>query len=613
MPLFTALRQTISAAPLAIVLATLPAAAQTWVHPGIVVSPQQLAATRAAYQANNSTIVSQVNKAKASSYGSTSYSVQGYYSGGINQCGANSNPNHGCSSADSDSNAAYVQALLWYMTGNQTYANNAAAIMNAWASFKGYAGTNGLSCPSGTDCSNGPLQSGWDAEKWPRAAELLYYGKTSAGASSGWSTTNFNSFKSMLVNVYQPVIQNGSGVNGNWDMSMIDGTMQIAVLTQNSSLLSQARTLWLGRVPALFYLNSLDGANHATSPRGNVSWWGQSIFDTNSDNVNQETCRDLTHTEDSISSTIMVAETDWIQGGELYTDTSTYSPTGAVVNAESRIVPALNLITGFELQNPGQNNIISAPTDFCTSSGGVGIGEIKLGYGATYSIAYNAYHNRLNVTAMADGSGSSGQHGTANTYNWIHNDALNLSESSDAGNHMTLFEPLTHTVEVCNQANSSSWTPVAYIAQTTSNTQNLPNGQFTVKFNATPSQSANNTVVGLASGTPSAYTSLAAIVRFNPSGFIDAYNGATGGYAAINSIPYNGGTKYSFWMKVNVVNQTFDAYVTPQGGAQVQIASGYTFRTSAASLDHAILHAEPGYGTDNVCSFNLPLGGNFPQ
>src|SRR5579871_1222132 len=143
--------------------------AQAWTHPGIVVSADQLEATREAYLAGNSVIVDQVNKAKNSDYGSLSYSVEGPYSGGINQCGSNSDPNHGCQNADNDSNAAYVQALLWYMTGNQTYANNAIAIMNTWASsFKGYAGTNGLSCPSGTDCSNGPLQSGWDTEKWPR-------------------------------------------------------------------------------------------------------------------------------------------------------------------------------------------------------------------------------------------------------------------------------------------------------------------------------------------------------------------------------------------------------------------------------------------------------------
>jgi len=181
---------------------TMTPVANAWVHPGIVVSQQQLQATRAAYQAGNSVIVAQVNKAKVSAYGSLSYSVQGPWRGGINQCGSNSSPNNGCSDADNDSNAAYVQALLWYMTGNQTYANNAMAIMNAYArNFKGYAGTNGLPCPSGTDCSNGPLQSGWDAEKWPRAAEIIRYGTTSSGAGSGWSAADSTAFASMLAKI----------------------------------------------------------------------------------------------------------------------------------------------------------------------------------------------------------------------------------------------------------------------------------------------------------------------------------------------------------------------------------------------------------------------------
>src|SRR5260370_2751629 len=110
------------------------AQAQTWIHPGIVVSQAQLDATRAAYQSGNAVITDQVNKAKNSNYGSLTYTVQGPWPGGVNQCGANSTPNNGCQEADNDSNAAYVQALLWYMTGNQTYATNAINIMNNYSS-----------------------------------------------------------------------------------------------------------------------------------------------------------------------------------------------------------------------------------------------------------------------------------------------------------------------------------------------------------------------------------------------------------------------------------------------------------------------------------------------
>jgi Alginate lyase len=566
--------------------------AQTWKHPGIVVSQAQLAATRAAYQAGNTVVVDQVNKAMNSDYGSLSYTVQGPWSGGINQCGANSNPNNGCLAADNDSNAAYVQALLWYITGNQTYATNAINIMDTYASnFRGYAGTNGLTCPGGTDCSNGPLQSGWDSEKWPRAAEIIRYGKTSSGVGSGWSAAEITAFSNMLTNIYQPVIQNGSTVNGNWDMSMIDGMMQIAVFTENSALLNKARTFWLGRVPDLFYYQPFDGNAHAPSPRGNPSWYGQTIFNSSTSGVSQETCRDLRHAEDSFAGAINVAETDWIQGGELYTDTT--------ISVEARIVTAMNQLAGFESQadhsttNPPP---ITAPTNFCTSAGATSIGKITPGVGTTFAIGYNAYHNRLNVTAMADSSGTSGLNGTANTYHWIQNGLLTQSFSNDYGNHMTLFEALTHSAQVC-QTVTASWSNNPFTAQT---------GSFTVKFNATPSANNINTVMGLTDGSQSAYANLAAIVRFNPSGFIDAYNGT--GYSAASSIPYAGGKMYSFWFQVDVPSQTYSAYVTPAGGTQVLIGSNYAFRLNAPTLNNVIYYAQ--VGSNQVCSFNLPLGGN---
>ena len=568
-----------------------------WVHPGIVVSDAQLQATRAAYQAGNSVIVDQVNKAKSSAYGSLSYSVQGPWPGGINQCGASSNPNHGCSEADNDSNAAYVQALLWYITGNQTYADNAIAIMNAYArNFKGYAGSNGHSCPSGTDCSNAPLQSGWDSEKWPRAAEIIRYETTSSGARSGWSASDITAFSNMLVKAYQPVIQNGSGVNGNWDASMIDGIMQIAVFTENSTLLATARNFWKGRVPDLFYLASVDGSTHATSPRGNPSWFGQSIFNSTTNNVGQETCRDLRHMEDSIAATILAAETDWIQGGELYTDTS--------VSAEDRIIGSMNVMAGLESRGTGgPDSTITAPTDYCTSSGASDQNHIVIGPGTTYVIGYNEYHNRLHAPAMADASGTIGLHGTANTFNWIQHGLLPQSQQNDQGNHMNLFESLTHTVVVattgaaCNTATSAAWTNVALTPQT---------GSPTAKFDATPSANNINSVVGLSDGPQSAYANLAAIVRFNPTGFIDAYNGT--GYSALTAIPYTGGTKYSFSLQLNIPTQSYDAFVTPAGGSTAQIGAGYVFRLSAPTINSATYHAE--VGSDQVCSLSLASSGN---
>ena len=108
---------------------------------------------------------------------------------------------------------------------------------------------------------------------------------------------------------------------------------------------------------------------------------------------------------------------------------------------------------------------------------------------------------------------------------------------------MTLFEALTHSTNLC-QTVGSSWSNTSFTAQT---------GSFTATFNATPSGNDINTVMGLSDGPQTAYTGLAAIVRFNPSGDIYAYNGTA--YSAASTSPYTGGSMYTFELDVNVSAQ----------------------------------------------------------
>jgi len=403
----------------------------SWQHPGVLVSQQQLDFIKQQVNAHVQPYYGQFLKAQASPIGSLSYTPKGPYPGGVNQCGSYSNPDQGCSDADSDGAAAYIQAVLWYITGNQKYATNAINIMNTWvSSFKGFAGyTTGYPCPAGTDCSNGPLQAGWDSEKWPRAAEIIRYAN---GGSAGWAATDITAFSNMLKNIYEPIIYNGKDGNGNWELSMIDGMMGIAVFNEDLPLLQHAQTFWQQRVPAYFYNFTIDNplypGTHAPFPPGRTggTWNGQLIFDTNTTGVAQETCRDLGHTEYGIAAAINAAETDYIQSG--FT-ANLYTANGA----QERMITSLNLMAGLELAKS-----TTAPTDFCTDAGNI----INLGPGVTYVIAYNEYHNRLNDPQMADASGTTGLNGTSNTYQWIQNDFLLLSAPYD--HHMEVFEGLTH-------------------------------------------------------------------------------------------------------------------------------------------------------------------------
>ena len=105
-------------------------------------------------------------------------------------------------------------------------------------------------------------------------------------------------------------------------------------------------------------------------------------------------------------------------------------------------------------------------------------------------------------------------------------------------------------------------------------------GSFRVTFDATPSAAAIDGVTGLSYGPASAYTNLAAIVRFNDAGNIDAMNSTA--YTAVATIPYSAGITYHFIMDVNTVAHTYSAYVM-MGSVQTTIGSNLAFRAEQAT------------------------------
>src|SRR5207245_9697706 len=111
---------------------------------------------------------------------------------------------------------------------------------------------------------------------------------------------------------------------------------------------------------------------------------------------------------------------------------------------------------------------------------------------------------------------------------------------------------------------AGSWQNVAFAPQS---------GSFTAEFDATPQNAAMDGVMGLSNGPAAAYSSLAAIVRFNTSGMIDAING--GAYAASAAIPYSAGTTYNFRLVVSVSAHTTSVYVQSGSGAEQLLASTF--------------------------------------
>jgi hypothetical protein len=400
------------------------AVAQTFQHPGVLVSKAQLDFVKAQVNAHVEPFYTEFLNAQASAYGSKTYQILGPDPSGVNQCGSNSTPDYGCKAADSDATAAYVQALLWYITGDHTYANNSIAIMNQYSkTLKAFAGWSpGYPCP-GTPpvdpatCSNGPVQAGWDATKWPRAAEIIRY------SNAGWAEADIQAFSDMLKNVYQPVIYDGAGENGNWELAMIEGMMGIAVFNNDSDLFQHAQLFWSQRVPAYFYYDPIDQGTPAPFPRntGSTTWNGQVIFDARVNGISQETCRDMKHAHYGISSALAAAETAHIQGVGLYE------------SEEPRLLAGLEFNSGIDVQGLSiKGTTLNVASYICSNKHNAKTNnQITLGEGYTFVIGYNEFHNRLGQALP-------------NTAQWIAQGVLPDTEPIDVGGHMTIFEPLTH-------------------------------------------------------------------------------------------------------------------------------------------------------------------------
>jgi hypothetical protein len=145
-------------------------------------------------------------------------------------------------------------------------------------------------------------------------------------------------------------------------------------------------------------------------------------------------------------------------------------------------------------------------------------------------------------------------------------------------------------------ASSGSWVNTLLAAQ--------QNGHFQVTFDAIPSQTVMDAVTGLTDNSdPSAYTDLAAAVRFNNQGFIDARNG--GEFDAVNAVQYTQSVTYHFTMDVNVPQHHYNLSVQVNG-ATTQIANGFSFRNEQANATALSTMGELSFeGMLAVCNIQL--------
>ena len=170
----------------------------------------------------------------------------------------------------------------------------------------------------------------------------------------------------------------------------------------------------------------------------------------------------------------------------------------------------------------------------------------------------------------------------------------------DAAGNRTTSAPIAVTVNNLSggppsgcEAASNAWKSGSFAAQT---------APFSATFDAIPEIARMDGTIGVAPAAATSYAGLAAIVRFNTAGYIDARNG--GAYAAATQVPYSAGARYRFRLVIDPSSKRYSAYVTPPGTAERVLGVNYAFRPEQASASRlAAWSAFASAGTVDVCGF----------
>ncbi len=130
-----------------------------------------------------------------------------------------------------------------------------------------------------------------------------------------------------------------------------------------------------------------------------------------------------------------------------------------------------------------------------------------------------------------------------------------------------------------------------------------PQSHFMLELDATPNTSNEDSLFGLAHAEPSTYSDLAAIVRFNPDGKIDARDADA--YRAVTDVPYVAAQPYHLSFDVDTYHHTYSLLAT-NGSDGGYIAQNFAYRSEQANADGLSffgLKVDDG-GPLDVCNVN---------
>lgn len=123
-----------------------------------------------------------------------------------------------------DGSATYSLALRWVLSGDAAYASKSAEVLDAWSDT--------LQSITNHDAK---LLVGMAGHKYCNAAELLKHTWTD------WPTESQQQFSAMIRNVFYPLIEDlYPSANGNWDASMLQTMISMAVFLDDETMFQKA-------------------------------------------------------------------------------------------------------------------------------------------------------------------------------------------------------------------------------------------------------------------------------------------------------------------------------------------------------------------------------------
>jgi hypothetical protein len=315
--------------------------AETFVHPGLLQSGEDLGRMKAAVAAKSEPVFSGYEIFRASAQSQADYKMRGP----LAMVGRN--PTVGQGAYDSDASAAYQCAIMWCLTGDIAYANKSKEIVNAWsATLKSITGRDAI------------LMAGLGPFKMVNAAEILRY------TDAGWSPAEIQQTEKHFREVIYPVIQDFAPfANGNWDTASVKTMMAIGVFCNDRGMYERALD---------YYVN---GAGDGRLAHYIINATGQC----------QESGRDQQHTQLGLAHLGDCCEITWHQGLDLYGYDDDRLLKGFEYTARYNLGEDVPFAETLDRTGKYHHTIIS------TNGRG--------GFRAVYEEAYNHYVNRMGVPA----------------------------------------------------------------------------------------------------------------------------------------------------------------------------------------------------------------------